>query len=65
MFSYFLTALALVLIIEGVLPFVSPKLWRRSAMLLASRKDSFLRKLGLVAMLLGLLIIYLVHHVQF
>ena len=58
-----LSALGLVLVLEGVLPFIAPQKWRQTILLLAGQKDNFLRKLGLVAMLVGLVIVIIVHHV--
>ena len=48
------TALALVLVIEGILPFVNPARWRAMMVLVAQQPDSVIRKIGLVSMLLGL-----------
>ena len=53
-----LSALALVLVIEGIMPFISPKGWRET-MLQASRlEDKTLRTIGLVSMLLGAVLLY-------
>lgn len=65
MMSYFLTALGLLLVLEGILPFLSPNAWRRTILLLASQKDGFLRKLGISSMLIGLLLVYVGHHYGF
>ena len=52
-------AIALVLIIEGILPFLSPGGWRQ-AMLQAGRlPDRALRWLGLGSMLVGVIILYM------
>ena len=52
-------AIALVLVIEGILPFLSPDGWRQ-AMLQAGRlSDKALRGVGLSSMLIGVLILYL------
>ncbi len=53
----FLTALALVLIIEGLLPFFSPKGWRGVFEKVLKFSDGQIRFYGLVSMLLGLLIL--------
>lgn len=55
-----LRALALVLIIEGILPFLSPRRLRRTLLLAAQLNERVLRILGLVSMLIGLLILYAV-----
>ena len=47
-------ALALVLVIEGLLPFISPRLYRQSAQQLAQLPDGALRAVALVVIVLGL-----------
>ncbi len=54
---YFLTALALMLIIEGVLPFLAPALWRETFRRLTEMSDVQLRFIGLTSMLAGLLLL--------
>lgn len=55
-----LTAVALVCVIEGIMPFINPAGFRR-VMLLASRlDDTSLRFIGLTSMLIGILVLYLV-----
>lgn len=49
----FLRALALVMVIEGLLPFLSPARFRESMLRAASLDDRVLRLLGLVALLAG------------
>ena len=52
-------AIALVLVIEGILPFLTPDGWRQ-AMLQAGRlPDRALRSVGFVSMLIGVFILYL------
>ncbi len=53
----FLTALALVLIIEGLLPFLSPKGWRGVFEKVLQLTDGQIRFYGLASMGLGLLIL--------
>jgi uncharacterized protein YjeT (DUF2065 family) len=53
-------AVALVLVLEGILPFVSPKSWRNAVLMVARLDDRALRVLGLSSMLLGLLLLKLV-----
>ncbi len=48
-----LTALALMLIIEGILPFVAPTAWRETFLRLASMADGQIRFIGLSSMLAG------------
>lgn len=52
-------ALALVLIAEGLLPFMSPRSWRRFVAQLSELKDGQLRFVGLALLLIGLLLLAL------
>jgi len=54
------TALALVLVIEGMMPFVNPAWWRQKLLSIAAIPDSSLRTIGLVSMLAGLGFLYIV-----
>ncbi|MBN7795550.1 DUF2065 domain-containing protein [Parahaliea mediterranea] len=54
-------ALALVLIIEGMLPFVSPRRWREMLALVGQMEDGVIRRIGLGSMLLGLLLLHWVN----
>lgn len=57
----FPVALALVLIIEGMLPFISPGRWREMLAAVGQMEDRTIRRIGLGSMLLGLLMLYWVH----
>lgn len=56
----FLDALALVFIIEGIMPFIKPNMFRKYLDSMNKQNDSFLRIMGFVSMILGLLLLYLV-----
>ena len=56
-----LTAIALVFIVEGVLPFLSPPLWRKVLLFTAARNDQTLRLMGAASLLAGTVLMYLVH----
>jgi len=60
MWQHIIPALALVLVIEGILPFLSPKSWRDAMSHAAQLPDSVLRGLGFVSMMGGLLILFLI-----
>ena len=47
-------AFALVLVVEGLLPFVAPRVWRDSFQKLVLLTDGQLRFIGLVSIVLGL-----------
>ena len=51
---------ALMLVIEGILPFVAPKLWRETFKALTEMKDGQIRFAGLVSMLVGLSLLWFV-----
>lgn len=54
-------ALCLVLVIEGLTPFLSPSAWRNMIQVAAQMDDRSLRLAGLGCMLLGTLLLYLVN----
>lgn len=56
----FLSALGLVLILEGIPYFISPPRMKEFMRQIQEMDDGTLRKMGLAAMIMGLLIIYLV-----
>ena len=56
-----LVALSLVLVIEGILPFASPRRWRALAASIATVDDRTIRLVGLGSMVGGTLLLYLVH----
>ena len=60
MWQDFLTALALVLVIEGIMPFLNPQAFRNTLRSVSEMNEKTLRTLGLGAMLVGLLMLYLV-----
>ena len=51
-----LLAFALMLVIEGFLPFVAPKIWRETFRRVTELTDGQIRFLGLSSLLLGLMI---------
>lgn len=53
-----LVAIALVLVLEGLLPFLSPDAMRRAVMKLVNLNDNTLRFAGLTSMILGCLLLY-------
>ena len=53
-----LLALALLLIIEGVLPFLNPDALRRTLEMVSGMNDQTLRFAGLTSMVLGCLLLY-------
>ncbi len=60
MASEIFTALALVLVIEGMLPFISPRRYREVVAEIARLRDNQIRTVGLVVMIAGLVTLFLV-----
>ena len=54
----FLLAFALMLIIEGLLPFLAPTLWRDTFRRITQMSDGQIRFFGLTSMLAGLLLLF-------
>ena len=59
MATTFLMALALMLVIEGLLPFLAPGLWRDTFRRIIKLSDGQIRFFGLTSMLIGLLLLFL------
>ena len=54
-----ISAIALVLVIEGIMPFISPKGWRQTMLQASQLPDKVLRVIGLASMLFGVVLLYL------
>ena len=54
-----LMALALMLVIEGLLPFLAPKLWRETFQRLMQLSDGQIRFFGLTSMIAGLILLFI------
>jgi uncharacterized protein YjeT (DUF2065 family) len=57
----FWTALAFMLVLEGLFPFLSPGGWRRTFLKLMELRDGQLRFFGLTSILLGVLTLWWQH----
>ncbi len=55
-----LTAVALVFVLEGILPFISPAKYRQMVSEITRLGDSTIRNIGLVIMIAGLLLLFVV-----
>ncbi len=60
MWESILQAICLLLIIEGIIPFLYPSKWRSLVAKLALVDDRQLRMMGLVSMLIGVGCLYLI-----
>ena len=54
-------AIALVLVLEGLLPFISPGRWREIVAMAGQMEERTIRAIGLGSMLSGVFLLYLVH----
>lgn len=61
MWHELLVAIALLLILEGIMPFLSPESLRRTLAMISQLSDNTLRFAGLSAMVLGCLLLYAVN----
>jgi len=57
--SILLTAFGLMLVFEGLLPFIAPKAWRETFKRMIELKDGQLRFIGLISIMGGLLLMLL------
>lgn len=54
-----ISAIAMVFILEGVLPFLFPNMWRKMMAQATELNESHLRLIGLTSMIIGLVILWL------
>lgn len=59
MLTTLLLAFALMLVIEGVLPFIAPRVWKETFQKVSQMADGQIRFLGLSSMLAGLILMVL------
>lgn len=62
MWQEFGIAVGLMLVLEGIIPFLQPGRWRKLVAMLATTDDSILRLIGLASMLAGTALIYGLTH---
>ena len=60
MWTEILTAVALVLVIEGILPFTGPGRYRQLVAQIVRLSDNQLRTYGLAAMIAGIVLLFIV-----
>ncbi len=61
MIGTLLTAFALMLVIEGLVPFVAPAVWRETFRRLIQFSDGQVRFVGLISMLAGIILFLMVY----
>ncbi len=57
--STILAAMGLMLVFEGLLPFIAPQAWRETFKRMIALKDGQLRFVGLISIIGGLLLMFL------
>ncbi len=60
MWTELLTAVALLLVVEGVMPFVNPGGVRRALLALSEMNDGTLRLIGLTSIVIGVVLLKIV-----
>ena len=55
----FLSAVGLMLVMEGIMPFMAPRGFRRTLAVVVQADDRILRIVGLISMAAGLAVLYL------
>ena len=61
MLEYWLVAFGLMLVLEGLTPFLFPAIWRATLRRMSQMQDGQMRFVGLSMMLAGVLLIYVVN----
>lgn len=61
MWNNFLIAIALMLVIEGVIPFLNPDTFKKSLMLIIQMDNKNIRIAGFFSMIAGVVLLYIVN----
>lgn len=61
MWTVFLMAFALMLVLEGLLPFLAPAVWRDTFRRILQLSDGQIRFFGLVSMSVGIVLLLVIH----
>ncbi len=64
MWLLFISAIGLLFVFEGIMPFLSPPAWRQLMQHMVLQSDRGLRIMGLISMLVGLGLICLIHNLS-
>ena len=56
-------AISLLLVLEGILPFVQPERWRKMVTMLSETDNDTLRIMGFITMLIGTAMLYLLKNI--
>lgn len=58
MLEYWVAAFGLMLVLEGLMPFTFPAVWRETLRKVSQLNDGQLRFIGLTMLMVGLLVVY-------
>ena len=58
MLDYWIAAFGLMLVLEGIMPFLFPSVWRETMRKVTQMQEGQLRFVGLTLMLSGVLLVY-------
>ena len=59
MWDILLRAIALMLVIEGIMPFIAPNHWRNMIQTISQMDNNTLRKIGFISMLAGITVLFI------
>ncbi len=62
MWTLFISAIALVFVFEGIMPFLCPDIWRKLLKKVISQNNTTLRLMGFFSMLFGVVVLFIIHH---
>lgn len=60
MWTDLLAALGIMLVLEGIMPFLNPAKVRHTLQQISQLEDRVLRSIGLISMLIGLIVLYFI-----
>ncbi|MDB2409799.1 DUF2065 domain-containing protein [Pseudomonadales bacterium] len=61
MWQELIEAACLVLVLEGMLPFIAPQKWRAMLANILTLSDSTIRRIGLASMITGVILLYILN----
>ncbi len=61
MWQELIVAACLVLVLEGMLPFIAPQKWRAMLVNILTLSDSTIRRIGLASMITGVILLYILN----
>lgn len=63
MFVNFISALALMLVFEGIMPFISPARWRKLLHKVIQQDEKSIRIIGFISMIVGVIILTIINQI--